>query len=495
MKVAPVASVLPSRRLGAVKDHHAHDQVPGGRPWPRRAAPLLLFFAWGVAGAQQADATPPLAEPDKSFSLPALEIVGFDFLLSRFNRRFSGSSDYDVSSASIRRNLRGPWVVDNDPFKVNQFAHPYQGSFYHGAGRSTGLNYWEAAALTFAGSAWWEITGEQVPPSRNDQIASGIAGSFLGEPLFRMAHLVLSDRSGLPSNWREGIAALVSPAVGLNRLAFGSRFSGEFSDHDPSYYGRLRIGGTHAVQHDFDTPTDYKTNVAQIDFALDYGLPGTPGYTYRRPFDYFAFEVQLSGANGVEGLSTRGLLFGTDYAVGASYRGVWGLYGSYDYLAPQIFHVSTTSLSVGTTGQWWPSKTVALQGTGLAGLGYAAASTMHRTANDRDYHYGVASRLALSLRMIVGDKDSVEVAARMVALGSINNRAAGRDEISRIDTAYTRRVQGRHAIGVNYVWSHRSANSPDAGNRRQTLGRVGVFYTLVGRDASGAVDWRAPSAD
>ncbi|HEX4511376.1 MAG TPA: DUF3943 domain-containing protein, partial [Burkholderiaceae bacterium] len=127
---------------------------------------------------------------ESSVWIPAAEIVGFDLAWSNLNRAFSGSHDYDVSWASIRHNLRGPWVVDDDPFSINQFGHPYQGSLYHGAARSMGLGYWSASALTFAGSAWWEITGERTPPSRNDQIASGIAGSFLGEPLFRMSHLV-----------------------------------------------------------------------------------------------------------------------------------------------------------------------------------------------------------------------------------------------------------------------------------------------------------------
>jgi len=169
----------------------------------RAAFALGLWLVGSAVGAQQVDApapaaaaaSAPAAEPEKSWTVPAAEIVAFDLLLNLYNRRFSGSTDYDVTAGSIRRNLRGPWVTDNDPFKVNQFAHPYQGSLYHGAGRSTGLNYWEASALTFAGSAWWEITGEKTPPARNDQIASGIAGSFLGEPLYRMAHMVLRGRS------------------------------------------------------------------------------------------------------------------------------------------------------------------------------------------------------------------------------------------------------------------------------------------------------------
>ncbi len=469
----------------------------------RRIAILLLWFAWRAVVAQQAEpVTPaaepvtPVAEPDKSYLLPALEIITFDFLLNRYNRRFSGSTDYDVSAASIRRNLRGPWVVDNDPFKVNQFAHPYQGSLYHGAGRATGLGYWEAAALTFAGSAWWEITGEKTPPSRNDQIASGIAGSFLGEPLFRMAHLALKDGSSVPRAWREWVATAISPAVGLNRLAFGNRFDSAFSDHDPAYYGRVHLGYTHVTQHAFNTSGSFKQNMAQADFAIDYGLPGQPGYTYHRPFDYFNLQALFSSANGVENLSTRGLLYGADYAIGDNYRGIWGLYGNYDYLAPQIFHVSTTALSLGTTGQWWVSKTVALQGTALAGLGYAAASnTTRAVADDTEYHYGMASRAGLALRVISGTRASVDVSARYVSLGHITSRSSGRDEISRIDSAFTWRIQGPHAIGVNYLWSHRSASYPAIGSRRQTLGTVGIYYTLLSQQRFGAVDWRASAGD
>ncbi len=455
---------------------------------------LWLLCAWPAASAQPADTVATTAQPDKSWVAPAVEVVAFDFLLSRYNRRFSGSSDYDVNWASVRRNLRGPWVVDNDPFKVNQAAHPYQGSLYHGAGRATGLSYWEASALTFAGSAWWEITGEKTPPSRNDQIASGIAGSFLGEPLFRLARLV-QDRSDLPAAWRQWIAGAISPAVGLNRLVFGSRFDSTFSDHDPAYYGRLHVGATHAVKNDFDFASSYERNAAQVDVAVDYGLPGKPGYTYKRPFDYFSLQVLLSSANGVENLSTRGLLFGTDYAVGDNYRGIWGLYANYDYLAPQIFHVSTTSLSLGTTAQWWVSRDVALQGTGLAGLGYAAASTSRRLADNPEYHYGMAGRAALALRVIAGSRASVDVSARMVSLGKITRRTEGRDEISRIDSAFTWRVQGPHAVSVNYVWSHRSADFPGTLGRRQTLGRVGLYYTLLGQDQFGAVDWRARAAE
>jgi hypothetical protein len=455
-----------------------------------RAASCLLLVCCG-ANAQQAQPADKVAETGTDYALPLMEIVGFDFLLNRMNHRFSGSTDYDVTASSIRRNLHGPWVVDNDPFKVNQFAHPYQGSMYHAAGRATGLSYWQSAALTFAGSAMWEIAGEKTAPSRNDQIASGIAGSFLGEPLFRAARLALKSDSSVPPAWREWVAGAVSPPVALNRLAFGDRFDGAFYDHDPAYYGRMHMGVTHVTQHAFDPLPGFKSNMAQVDVALDYGLPGKPGYTYTRPFDYFNIQALFSTANGVENLSTRGLIFGTDYAWKDRVRGIWGIYGTYDYLSPQIFHISSTSLSLGTTGQWWLSKTVALQGTALAGLGYAAASTASGPLTDAsEYHYGVAPRLALASRLTFGDNWSAEVSARRISLGRISRRSNGTDDVTRIDTSLTWRIHERHAISVNYLWSHRSAQFSGVGGRAQTLGTVGIYYTLLSKQGLGAVEWR-----
>jgi len=191
----------------------------------------------GVALGQQqpSPALPALGAPEKkdekrdetrdenkSYGIPAAEIFTFDLLLNRIDKRIYGEP-YDVSADSIKRNLRGPWVVDNDPYKINQLLHPYQGSMYHGFARSAGLGFWESMGYTFAGSFFWEIAGETTPPSKNDQVASGIAGSFFGESLYRMASLILEKGEG-PSLWREVSAAAVSPSTGFNRYAFGDRF-------------------------------------------------------------------------------------------------------------------------------------------------------------------------------------------------------------------------------------------------------------------------------
>ncbi|MEK6243935.1 MAG: DUF3943 domain-containing protein [Pseudomonadota bacterium] len=429
-------------------------------------------------------------EARKSYSIPALEIVGFDFLLNRYNRRYSDNRrDYDVSSSSIRNNLRSGWGTDNDPFKTNQLGHPYQGSMYHGFARSAGLNYWRSLGYAFAGSAAWEIAGENTRPSFNDQIASGVGGTFLGEALFRMSSLVLEKADGVPRFWREVSAAVISPATGFNRLAFGDRFDRIFPSNDPVRYARVGLGFMGTAQNDQGTSTQLKRNEAQADFSLDYGLPGGPNYGYKRPFDYFTFQATASSANVFENVMTRGLLVGREYG-GKDHRGIWGLYGSYDYISPQIFRISSTALSLGTTAEWRLGGNISLQGSALLGVGYAAAGTV-KGVGETDYHYGVAPQGLLALRLIFGDRASLDVTGREYFVkGATSGGRAGHDNIARADVALTVRVHKQHAIAIKYLWNRRDATYPDLGDRTQTRGTFGIFYTLLGHDRFGSVGWR-----
>src|SRR5918992_1355140 len=183
----------------------------------------------------------------KSYILPAVEIVAMDAGINVAGRLLIDPASYDVTPASIRRNLGRPWVVDDDPFEINQFLHPYQGAMYHGIARSNGLSYWPSVAYTFAGSALWEIAGETSPPSRNDQIASGIAGSFLGEPLFRISRLLLERADRGPGAWRTLASVLASPPTGLNHALLGDPAGSLAPDAVPFSDIRVQFGATASV--------------------------------------------------------------------------------------------------------------------------------------------------------------------------------------------------------------------------------------------------------
>jgi Domain of unknown function (DUF3943) len=437
---------------------------------------------------------PPLqTDATRNYGVPLADIVIFDSLLNRYAERFVDHGTYNVSLSSVRRNLRSHWVLDNDPFSVNQFMHPYQGSVYFGSARSAGLNYWESLGYTFAGSALWEIAGETSKPSRNDQIATGIGGSLLGEPLFRMASLVLEQSNDLPRFWRELSAAVLSPATGFNRAVYGDRFRAVFPSRDPSFFTRVQLGamGTASVQKSLTQPLSRNEGV--VDFSIDYGLPGTPGYAYTRPFDYFSLQFTASSANHFENIFSRGLLKGRNYGEGTdAHRGVWGLFGTYDYVSPQIFRVSSSALSLGTTAQRRLIKSGVIQMTMLAGLGYGAAGTVNGAdAKARDYHYGLTPQLLVAGRLISKDKVAFDLTLRDYYVSSVaSTEHRGSENIARGEALFSYRFQKHQAASVRYVWSRRAASYPDAGEIVvQSRGSFGFFYTYFGGTRFGAVTW------
>jgi len=459
---------------------------------------ILLFAVPRVAPGQEplaapVDPPPPeTAAIPKDYLVPVFDIVLFDTLLNRFNYRFIDRDTYNVSLSSVRSNANGPWVLDNDPFSINQFLHPYQGSVYHGFARSAGLNYWEALGYTFAGSALWEIAGETTLPSRNDQITTGIGGTFLGEPLFRLASRVLERTDRLSGFWRELAAGVISPATGFNRVAYGDRFRGVFSSHDPPSLTRIQFGvmGTASIQKTFTQAI--KRNEAVADFSSAYGLPGDSKYVYQRPFDYFNFQFTTSTGSRFENIFSRGLLVGTTYGQDADpYRGIWGLYGTYDYVAPQVFRISSTALGVGTTLQRKFSGSGALQTTLLAGVGYGAGGGIgHEDGND--YHFGVTPQLLADVRVIPTDRVAFDLTLRdyyVSRLASVKRQ--GSEHIARADALISVRLKGRHGASARYIWSRRlaSGSAPGQANITQSRGSFGLFYTYMSGSRFGAVEF------
>jgi hypothetical protein len=437
----------------------------------------------------------------KSYLIPALEIPSFLTLLNVYDRYVysdleeNGKKVYDTDLQTFWDHVvEGPWGVDNDAFNINQFAHPYQGSMYHGFARSTGLSYWDSLIYTNLGSFLWETAGETTNPSINDQFASGTGGTFFGEALFRLASLILEGDGGKPGMWQELGATIISPPTGINRLAFGNRFMPIFPSHNPATFSRVQLGvnSNSDLTQDQNALSSYTRTEGSLSYTMAYGLPGKPGYDYTRPFDYFHFEFTTLGNtdNPFDNIMIRGFLLGDEYTVGNSHRGIWGLYGGYDYISPHIFRVSSTSLALGTTYQWWLSRLVGLQGSFLGGVGYAAAGNVTQVG-ERDYHYGVAPQGLVGIRLIMGERAMLDLTERIYYItGMGGDDPGGRETINRLDTGFTVRIYGQHALGLKYIASDRDANYPDRPDSHQSVGTVSLVYTWLGKARFGAVEWR-----
>jgi len=444
----------------------------------------------------------PLAPPwgtgaGRSHLVPALEIPLFLALLNGYDRlAYSdvvepwGEKTYSTTWSTTRNHLlHGKWVIDRDAFAMNQFNHPYQGALFHGFARSAGVGYWESLLYDNMGAFLWKMGGETGNPSLNDMVTTGQAGSFLGEVLFRLANLVLEGDGDRPGFWRKLGATALSPSTGINMFGFGDRFSSVFPSHEPPTYWRLQVGESLSSVNDRGQSLSFNRNAATLDYSIAYGLPGKDGYTYTRPFDYFHFQFTTLGNrdNPVDDIMIRGLLLGTDYEAGDSYRGIWGLYGGYDYISPYIFRVSTTSLSLGTTYQWRPSPVVALQGSLLGGVGYGAAGNV-TPVGERDYHYGLGPQALLALRLLLGEWAAFDLTGRKYYLnGSGGNDPSGREDVGRLNAGFTVRIHGRQSLGLQYLFSTRDARYPDRPDSHQSGRTVSLVYTLLGNSSFGVV--------
>ena len=429
----------------------------------------------------------------QSYSIPALEIPSFLIALNLYDRTIYGKEVYGTGLDNfVDHTVEGKWVYDTDSFRMNQFGHPYLGATMYGFARSSGLSFFESLLYSDAGSLLWELGGETGAPSINDLIVTSQSGSLLGEALFRMSSLTLERGDGDPSFWRKLGAAVISPPTAINRLLFGERFKTLFPRRDPSTFTSMQFTGNLQKGRSANgVASDLNGKQVGADFNMSYGLPGKDGYKYTRPFDYFDFKCSaISGSDMLENIMVRGLLTGGKYEIGENYRGIWGLYATYDYFSPTVFRVSNTSVALGTTGQRWLSRSTALQGTLLAGPGYGAGGTVPMVGL-RNYHMGASAHALLALRLIVDKTLMLKANLRAYDITGIRSPDSGTTEmIARGDASVTVLIYGPHSIGLQYVQSRRYSHFPTVGASYQKVSMTSLAYTLAFEPHFGAVEWR-----
>jgi hypothetical protein len=475
----------------------AHAVLAGGVPGPATCCagdPRPVHVWKGAAGACGCDRCPPRwgEGRGKSYAIAAADILAYEFALNQFDRHVISYDEYGSNLDSIWENLQGGWTWDTDPFKTNQFLHPYGGAIYHGFARSAGLNFWEAFGYDVAASFIWEIAGETTPPSINDQITTPIAGSFLGEALFRSANLMLERSCGRPSTATEVGAFLVSPSTGFNRWAYGDRFDGIYPSHDPAVF--FTWGGgvrRYTTLTDLGVRAGLNENVAVAAVSIDYGLPGKRGYTYKRPFDYFHLDATATSNEDAipETVNVRGLLVGKDYCRGPNVSGIWGLYGNYEFFSPQIFKLSSTALTVGTTGQYLVSDKFALQGSLLAGIGFTSTGTTATERAERSYRYSVTPQGLLAVRAMYDDVAMLDVTAQEYFLANNldSTRATESENVVRVQATLTVRVVGCHAVSLGFTHARRDASFDGFLDGPQDVSSISLFYTHLSDKHFGVV--------
>jgi hypothetical protein len=246
---------------------------------------------------------------------------------------------------------------------------------------------------------------------------------------------------------------------------------------------RVQFGATAIPSSRSQTGYSLALDQPRLALSMDYGYPGNASYRHERPFDYFRIESSVSG-EGLEHLSTRGLIAGSDYGAGRL-GGIWGLYGTYDFFSPDDFRFSSTAASFGTTLQAPIAGALVLQSSGLVGGGYVAT---HTEGQPNNFHYGVAPQALVNLRLIAGRRAAVDVTAREYFVSGLGGFGTGqRDLIFVGDVWLAVRVHRRHGLALTYQRAGRSSHYLELPDQTRARSTVGVFYTFLGSGGFGAV--------
>ena len=191
---------------------------------PAAQEPSGEGFAVSAGGETSGRAAVPETDPENAGGQTRGRNVVLGLVESQFTNallhvvnRAAGNDFASVTAGSIRDNFTRPWQWDQSLFRTNQLGHPYQGVFYHQAGRANNWTFYESAGNAVLGSAVWEVFCERSRASLNDLIITATGGAVMGEALHRL-YYAAENLPGGP----EPVPSVPSPGASRSGRRSGS---------------------------------------------------------------------------------------------------------------------------------------------------------------------------------------------------------------------------------------------------------------------------------
>ena len=419
----------------------------------------------------------------KAYILALTEVVGIDLAIWGFDY-LTGAPFAQITTQTIKDNFRKGWIIDTDDFWANSLMHPVHGNLTYNAARSLGLNFYESFAYSFLGSYLWEQFMEIQPPSINDMVNTPFGGSLLGEALYRMHRLILDGSGYSPGFLRQALAFVINPMAGINRMMFGNKYRGELLLPE-SWMGEFRFGAVLAGSNHTGGPGASSISIgpwASLAARIVYNVPGTPGLVLEKPFDHFDFDASIALGGGAAAqpsasLRIRGLVVGDTLSLGDEPGGFWGLFTSYDFIAPQVFRVQGFGGGPGVAlakrwGWFEQHATIVAEFMPWAGGGTT------QTLGVRDYHYGPGVNAVVELRSHITDRWIVRLEGRQYWISGWYSSGQS-ENISYLRTGTTVRIYGMHGVAAALDWSYRQARYPFQQDITNRASLFSLFYSIL----------------
>jgi hypothetical protein len=401
-------------------------------------------------------------------ALPIAETLALQLIMIQWQQHVGQAHWADVSAHSLEQNLGSPWVLDGDDFWVNQFGHPYQGTWPYTAARTSGLGFWASVPVLFGASVLWEVGGETEKPAVNDQVTTTVGGVVLGEIVHRFAGSLRREGGA----WRHLLAGVLEPMGAVNRGLVGP------IETFPERSSRWALGlGTSFT----GAGSGRREALGYGRFSFTSGLAGTPGLALERPFDHFVLEVDWTARPDPDAaVRARGLLAGATFEAGPA-SGLYGAFLSYDLVTPPGSRVSTCGLGFGGSARAELGGDMALEGDAVASaILMGAAGRVERVweGAERDYRFGPGAQGLLQVRLLAGTRAHAAISVRPYLLSSLDAER-GTELLVHGRASAEVRMLGPHGLGVEVGRNLRRAEVGDA-TIRQASSAVRVYYVLLG---------------
>lgn len=443
----------------------------------------------------------PLYKRHRSWLLPAIQSEAFHLAFLAFNSLVSRaefamlSLDSTVSHFDGRRPLE--WDVDS--FAVNQFGHPYQGALAYTAARSSGHSFWTAILFPIIASLTWELFYEVDAPSFNDQITTPIGGIFLGEVLIRASRLLLDYDvgGGWPHVARQAGAFILDPVGTLNRLAFDGAYDPGDVERLPPHFAWLSAGVNlgSVARNPATLETEQTTGLqGRAQVRLIYGPPGDPRFGYSTPFSHFDLELVVQAPEPLTlQLFTKGLLLGQQFGSASSkLRGLWGLFGQYDFSIASLVRISAVAFGPGVAlqanlgGDWYFHFNSTIGGVPFASAGSVGLEGVEGV---RDYHIGPGVHFFAEWRLTNREWGWLRVAGREWFTFGVYTPPNGWESVTYLTAGPMVRLASRIGITAEVNVSLRRSYFADATfDRKVNAYSLAVSLLYLSGDGFGVVE-------
>ena len=373
--IGPRFTLTAARQLIPLEDGETSDTPQQGQP---------TFDPWGAR---------------RSHGLAVAEVALVNGFVWGYNE-FIRQGNFTVQSPrSWVDNFKHGFEWDDNHFNNNQFAHPFHGSLYYNAARSSGLNFWESAPYAIGGSLMWECCGEIHRMAINDWIMTGIGGIAIGEMAYKLTSTILdTEARGWGRFWREAGAFVINPIRGFNRLVSGRAWEVRPNPVERSatrVRNRLMVGsrtvGEGRLRNNAQTGVFFET-------AFRFGDPMDS--EARAPFDWFTLGVQLNfGEEGKSALgrpNIRGNLYTSDMKREEGHTRRFAIVQNFTYWNNRAFEFGGTSFSAAIMSRrdLSESTTLTLNGElqgillGAVNSEFAFLAEVPNPEREREYDYG-----------------------------------------------------------------------------------------------------------